>query len=125
MALAGVVVLVVVVLVVAVVLTATAGARSAKAGSLDAGGPEGPTVTYHVPDGQDPVAVLAHLREQGWDTHAADPGDPLGPQAVVVACAAGRRDDLRAAIASAPSSVSGDASSGPTPEAVRFGDERT
>ena len=76
-----------------------------------------------MPEGQDPVAVLAHLREAGYDAYAADPGDPLGPQAVVVACRPDDRDRLRSTIASAPTSVSDRTSSATSPHEVHFADE--
>ena len=123
MALAGVVVLVVAALLVVVGVTAAAGARSARAGSAETDEVHGPTATYRVPDGQDPVAVLAHLRDSGFEAHAADPGDPLGPQVVVVPCRTDDRDRLRSAIASAPTSASDHTASGTPAHQVRFTDE--
>ncbi len=120
MALAGTVILIVVVLLVAVVLTATAGARSAKAGDTGTAEVQGPTVAYRVPEGQDPVAVVTHLRQSGYD---AELGDPPAPPTVVVVCPPEGRDELRRAIATAPLAVDDSPSNDAVPAQVRFTDE--
>ncbi len=113
------------VLVIAVIaffaLAGAAGVRSAKAGSVEQPAPEGPTVTYRVPEGHDPIALVTALQRQGYDARA---GDPPTPPTVVVACAPGEREDLRRAIAEAPVNLEGDsaeATGAATP--VRFADE--
>jgi hypothetical protein len=123
MALAGFVVVLVVLILVVAVVTAVGGTRSAKAGDTGTATVEGPTVEYLVPDGQDPVAVISHLRQAGY---AAHPSEPSVQPAVVVVCPPEGRDELRRTIATAPVSVVDDPSGRGvhrTPSQVRFTDE--
>lgn len=80
------------------------------------------TVRYHVPEGQDPVAVAQALIERGFEVRT-DVNAGMGERYVVVACPHGvaDREPVRAAIASAGTSMSDPA---PMPGAVRFTDER-
>jgi hypothetical protein len=120
-ALAGAVVLVVVVLLIIVLATTLGGARSAKAGDTGTETVDGPTVEYRVPDGQDPVAVISRLRQEGYD---ARPVEPAVHPTVVVICPPDGRDDLRRAIATAPMSSVEDPHGGAlSPQQVRFTDE--
>lgn len=56
--------------------------------------PQTPTVSYVVPEGQDPVFVRAALAHAGFDTmlHRSD------CQRLIVGCAAGERDRVRETI---------------------------
>ena len=78
------------------------------------------TLRYHVPDGQDPVGVIAALHHQGYD--AVEDRDS-GFRDVLIPCPTGTahdRERVRAAIAQ----VSADAGPAPRePAQVRFADE--
>lgn len=125
MALAAFVVLIALAIALFVVFALASGARSAKTGAEDVAPAEaldGPVVTYEVPEGQDPVALLTTLRQAGYE---AQPGHPPTPPVVHVACRPGDREELRRTIASAPANIEGDSAerAGVATRPVRFTDE--
>jgi hypothetical protein len=78
------------------------------------------TLRYHVPDGQDPVGVIAALHHGGFD--AVEDRDS-GFRDVLIPCPAGRSHDRERARA-VIEQVSADTGRGPQePARVRFADE--
>ena len=73
---------------------------------------------YHVPPGQDPAAVLAAVREQGFEATVAMDG---GYEDVVVVCDPQRdRERVRGILREAPVDMAGKRIEGPP---IRFADE--
>lgn len=88
----------------------------------DINAPETQSLEYHVPEGQDPAAVLTALRLEGYDAVV----HPTDTQRIRIACPAGldrERARVRAVIASAGSSAI-DAGVSVDQPPVRFDDER-
>lgn len=82
--------------------------------------PEVPALRYEVPDGQDPAAVLAALRNSGY---VASAEQQAGNQGLLIGLPEGERPDreqVRSVIAGANTNLEGDASPAATP---RFDDE--
>ncbi len=80
--------------------------------------PEVETLGYRVPEGQDPAAVMAALRGEGFEPV----GDRDDDQSVLVPCRSDRdRDRVRSAIAAAGMNLEDEGGHGP--DRVRFTDE--
>lgn len=83
--------------------------------------PNGPTVRYRVPEGQDPAVVATAVARRGFEARM-DEEAGVGERYVVVACPHGEadREPVRAAIAAAGTSMDAPAL---TAHPVRFVDE--
>lgn len=85
------------------------------------------TVRYQVPPGQDPAAVLAQLRQAGYDASADSEPGPSSPILIIGSRSAAEpdRERLRVILANASVNVdpSLDSESEQTPGTVRFVDE--
>lgn len=90
--------------------------------TADLSRPRGDTLRYRVPEGVDPVPVIAALHQAGYN---AVPDLERGHGSVVVECANGveeERERVRAVIAGADLNLEGDSGVAAT-EPVRFEDE--
>lgn len=112
--------LVVLVLLLLGVVAVRAMDRNRMVGEDHARRPGAETLRYHVPDGQDPVGVIAALHHVGFD--AVEDRDS-GFRDVLIPCPAGKshdRERARAVIEQVPA----DPGRGPQePARVRFADE--
>lgn len=114
--------LVILVLLATVIFFVFPLARERQKLSDEINAPQMPRLEYHVPEGQDPAAILTALRLEGY--HATV--HPTDTQRVRVACPAGldrERARVRAVIANAGSSAI-DAGVSVEQPPVRFDDER-
>jgi hypothetical protein len=89
--------------------------------------PDRPTVRYEVPPGQDPAAVLADLRQAGYDASADSEPGPSSP-ILIIGGPSGQapdRERLRVVLANASVNVdpAHDTASDKTRATVRFTDE--
>ena len=112
-------ILIIVVVLVVGVLMVRQVARREMAVEEHAAEPDTDTLRYRVPEGEDPVAVVAALQAQGYE---AVTDHRHGRQDVLVVCPVSARQDrepVRAVIARAEANLEGDPSQHP----VRFIDE--
>jgi hypothetical protein len=112
--------LVIVVLLVLGVVAVRAMDRNRMTGEDHAKRSGAETLRYHLPDGQDPVGVIAALHHQGFDT--VEDRDS-GFRDVLISCPAGKAHDRERARA-VIEQVSAEPGRGPhEPAQVRFADE--